>query len=218
MNASSGNRAENESATDYAHIENTYDVGSEDYAGHSKGPLTFIEPERAQFIQRIPEKGTILDCGCGPGFDSERFCRLGFRVTEIDLSDRFVALARERVPGAEVRKMDMRYLDFPNSSFDGIWSSFSLLHIQADEAPQTLAGFRRVLRDGGLLFVALHRGPTTSWIKTIISGMERDTYVQEWTQTDFENVLSKAGFEILGSRPFLREGGRYPLLGILAHT
>jgi len=113
--------------------------------------------------------------------------------------------------------MDMRYLAFPEAVFDAVWASFSLLHIRANEIRKTLVGFRSVLREPGLFFTAVHRGPKTEWIKTTISGMERDTYVQEWLQTDIEAVVREAGFEIIGSRPFERTGGRYPLLSILAH-
>jgi ubiquinone/menaquinone biosynthesis C-methylase UbiE len=149
--------------------------------------------------------------------DTERFSQLGYNVTAIDLSDRFVKLARERVPSAIIQKMDMRYLAFPEAVFDGVWASFSLLHIRANEIQQTLFGFRSVLKDGGLFFTALHRGLKTEWVETTIYGMERDTYVQEWLQSDIEAVVREAGFEIVGSRPFERTGGRYPLLSILAH-
>jgi SAM-dependent methyltransferase len=201
---------------DYAHIEQTYDDGSDDYSGHFKQAHAFTEPERQQFIQRLPASAIVLDCGCGPGFDSERFAQLGYRVYAVDLSDRFVNLTQRRVPQADVQKMDMRQLSFPSSSFDGIWCSFSLLHIRAEDVPSTLMGFKSVLRKGGILSIALHRGPKTAWVKTTISGMERDTYVQEWTQADIESTLRDAKFQIFASRPFVREGGRYPLLGMLA--
>jgi SAM-dependent methyltransferase len=202
---------------DYGHIEATYDEGSLDYSDYFKQPHEFIEQDRQQFISRLPTGSKILDCGCGPGMDTERFSQLGYKVTAIDLSDRFVQLTRERVPCAEVQRMDMRYLAFPGAVFDGVWASFSLLHIRANEILKTLDGFRSVLRAPGLFFAAVHRGPKTEWVKTTISGMERDTYVQEWLQTDIEAVVCEAGFEIIGSRPFERTGGRYPLLSILAH-
>jgi SAM-dependent methyltransferase len=203
---------------DYKHIERTYDDGSEDYRDYFKKPHEFIEQERQKFIDRLPAGSRVLDCGCGPGMDSERFSQLGFRVTAIDLSDRFVQLTTKRVPGADVQKMDMRYLEFPKAHFDGLWSSFSLLHIRANEIGETLSGFNSVLRSGGLFFAALHRGSQTEWVKTRIAGMERDTYVQEWVQTHIEAVLRESGFTIILSRPFERKGGRYPLLSILAHT
>jgi ubiquinone/menaquinone biosynthesis C-methylase UbiE len=204
--------------SDYIHIEETYDCGSKEYGDHFKIPHEFIEPERQQFIQRLPAGSKILDCGCGPGMDTERFSHLGCNVTAIDLSERFVRLTKERVQTATVKKMDMRYLEFLQASFDGVWASFSLLHIRASDIEHTLAGFRAVLRPHGLLFVAVHRGSKTRWVKTTISGMERDTYVQEWVQTEIEDVLRSSGFTILVSRPFVRSGGRYPLLSILARV
>jgi ubiquinone/menaquinone biosynthesis C-methylase UbiE len=204
--------------SDYVHIEETYDRGSRDYGDYFKTPHQFIEPERQQFIQRLSAGSKILDCGCGPGMDTEKFSQLGYNVTAIDLSERFVSLTKERVQTATVKKMDMRHLEFPQASFDGLWASFSLLHIRASDIEQTLSGFRRVLRPHGLLFAAVHRGPKTEWVKTTISGMERDTYVQEWVQTEIEDVFRSSGFTILVSRPFVRSGGRYPLLSILARA
>jgi len=204
--------------SDYVHIEETYDRGSRDYGDYFKTPHQFIEPERQQFIQRLSAGSKILDCGCGPGMDTEKFSQLGYNVTAIDLSERFVSLTKERVQTATVKKMDMRHLEFPQASFDGLWASFSLLHIRASDIEQTLSGFRIVLRPHGLLFAAVHRGPKTEWVKTTISGMERDTYVQEWVQTEIEDVFRSSGFTILVSRPFVRSGGRYPLLSILARA
>jgi ubiquinone/menaquinone biosynthesis C-methylase UbiE len=204
--------------SDYTHIEETYDRGSRDYGDYFKTPHQFIEPERQQFIQQLSAGSKILDCGCGPGMDAEKFSQLGYNVTAIDLSERFVSLTKERVQTATVKKMDMRHLEFPQASFDGLWASFSLLHIRASDIEQTLSGFRIVLRPHGLLFAAVHRGPKTEWVKTTISGMERDTYVQEWVQTEIEDVFRSFGFTILVSRPFVRSGGRYPLLSILARA
>jgi ubiquinone/menaquinone biosynthesis C-methylase UbiE len=204
--------------TDYTHIERAYDEGSNDYSAYFKEPHEFIEPERKEFTNRLPAGSRILDCGCGPGMDTERFCRLGYRVTAIDLSERFVLLTKHRVSAATVCKMDMRSLEFRPASFDGLWASFSLLHIRASDIEKVLLGFKKVLRSGGLFFTAVHRGPKTQWVKTTISGMERDTYVQEWMQPEVEDVVRSAGFTILLSRPFVRTGGRYPLLSILASS
>ena len=203
---------------DYRHIEQAYDQGSDDYSGHFKQPHDFIEPDRQEFIRQLPPGSQILDCGCGPGMDTEKFFQVGYQVTAIDLSEHFVRITKTRVPGATVLKMDMRFLDFPPASFDGIWASFSLLHIRGTDLAQTLLAFKRVLRPHGLLFAAVHRGGKTRWVKTTISGMERDTYVQEWVPTEIEDLMRSAGFTILHSRAFVRTGGRYPLLSILVQS
>jgi len=66
-------------------------------------------------------------------------------LAAIELSDRFVQLTRERVTRAQVQKMDTRYLAFPGAIFDGVWASFSVLHIRANEIRKTLDGFKFVL-------------------------------------------------------------------------
>jgi len=53
----------------------------------------------------------------------------------------------------------MRHLEFPEGSFDGLWSSFSLLHIRAIEIEidKTLSGFISVLRPCASAAVRRHR-------------------------------------------------------------
>jgi len=143
---------------DYTHIERAYDEGSNDYSSHFQYPHDFIGPERQEFIKRLPAGSKILDCGCGPGMDTERFAQLGYKVTAIDFSDRFVKLTTARVPAADVLKMDMRYLEFLEGSFDGLCSSFTLLHFWESEIGRALSGFKSVLKGRGLFFAALHRG------------------------------------------------------------
>jgi SAM-dependent methyltransferase len=201
---------------DYRHIQGTYDEGSEAYGGRFSLPHESIEPERREFVRRLPRAARILDCGCGPGMDAGNFTSLGYRVIAIDLSQRFVTLAKARVPGAAVSRMDMRSLAFPPASFDGVWASFSLLHIHRTHIGQTLLGIKSVLRPGGLFFAVVHRGPATRWVKKVISGVERETYAQEWTRPEIEDAVRTAGFAILQSRACDRPGGRYPLLAIFA--
>ncbi|MBI2598308.1 MAG: class I SAM-dependent methyltransferase, partial [Candidatus Diapherotrites archaeon] len=63
----------------------------------------------------------ILDIGCGPGRDAKYFSEQGLDVTGIDLTSNFVKMASKNVPNATFKHMDMRSLDFPEDTFDGIW-------------------------------------------------------------------------------------------------
>jgi len=45
----------------------------------------------------LPPGARILDLGCGSGWLSEYFARLGYDVTGIDISDELIAMARDRV-------------------------------------------------------------------------------------------------------------------------
>ena len=45
----------------------------------------------------LPPGARILDVGCGSGWLSEYFARLGYKVTGIDISDELIDMARDRV-------------------------------------------------------------------------------------------------------------------------
>lgn len=97
----------------------------------------------------------VLDAGCGHGplFDALR--ARGATVSGFDLSPAMVALARERLGvDADVRVADLGApLPYPDDEFDVVVISLALHYVE-DWAP-TLREFRRVLRPGGRLLVAI---------------------------------------------------------------
>jgi SAM-dependent methyltransferase len=103
----------------------------------------------------------VLDVGCGPGRHAHALGRRGFDVVGVDISERFIALAREHAPaGAAVRfeRADARELAF-DSEFDAVISlcqgAFGLSGgagvepLDPDRA--VLEGMARALRPGGRL-------------------------------------------------------------------
>ena len=72
----------------------------------------------------LPPGARVLDVGCGPGRHAHALARLGYEVVGVDISDRFVALAREGAPpGSSVRfeRADARTLDY-EAEFDAVIS------------------------------------------------------------------------------------------------
>jgi len=100
----------------------------------------------------------VLEVGCGLGTDGAQFAKAGADYTGIDLTDAAVDLARRRfelfqLPGA-FRVADAEHLDFPDNSFDLVYSHGVLHH-----TPDTAAAVRevhRVLRPGGKAVVMLY--------------------------------------------------------------
>ena len=111
----------------------------------------------------LPPGARVLDVGCGPGRHAHALARRGFEVVGVDISDRFLALAREGSPaGASVtfERADARALTF-DAAFDAVLSlcqgAFGLSG-GGDEAPapldpdrSVLEGMARALRPGGRL-------------------------------------------------------------------
>ena len=100
----------------------------------------------------------VLEIGCGLGTDAAQFAQAGARYTGIDLTDAAVNLARRRfelfnLPGS-FRVADAERLDFPDNTFDLVYSHGVLHH-----TPDTAAAVReihRVLRPGGRAVIMLY--------------------------------------------------------------
>lgn len=99
----------------------------------------------------------VLDVGCGPGRHARALAERGIAVHGIDISDTFVALAREYAPeGATFERLDARRLPF-DGEFDAVISlcqgAFGLAGgtgaVGADPDGVVLDGMARALRPGG---------------------------------------------------------------------
>lgn len=103
----------------------------------------------------------VLEIGCGMGTDGAQFAKAGADYTGIDLTDAAVELARKRfqVSGlkGQFRVADAERLDFPDASFDLVYSHGVLHHTPDIEA--AVREIHRVLKPGGRAMVMLyHRG------------------------------------------------------------
>jgi SAM-dependent methyltransferase len=103
----------------------------------------------------------VLEIGCGMGTDGAQFAKAGADYTGIDLTDAAVELARKRfqVSGlkGEFRVADAERLNFPDGSFDLVYSHGVLHHTPDIEA--AVREIHRVLKPGGRAMVMLyHRG------------------------------------------------------------
>lgn len=140
----------------------SYDGAVEERDGKVKH--RFKLDERAAFLDRlrIAEARSLLEIGAGTGQDSVFFADAGLTVTAVDLSPEMVRKCREKGLSALVR--DVQHLDFPDESFDAVFTLNCLLHVPNEDLPEALAAIRAVLRPGGLLFVGLWGGESAEGV------------------------------------------------------
>ncbi|MGB5133498.1 MAG: class I SAM-dependent methyltransferase, partial [Steroidobacteraceae bacterium] len=147
----------------------------------------------------------LLEIGCGMGFDSLEFLKRGVRVTAIDLTENAVLMTRrhfevEGVTAQEVRVGNALALDFPDASFDAVWSN-GVLHATGD-TQRAIDEVRRVLKPRGRAIIShFYRRP--SWMWTVhrfgrepIEAHEEDPPVNEF-YTEGQILDMFHGFEVV---------------------
>jgi SAM-dependent methyltransferase len=125
-----------------AYLRYSFTKGTRQEVAHLVGALGLTAGER------------VLDVGCGPGRHAHELARRGVHVHGVDVSQRFVDLARAAAPGgATFERLDARHLPF-DREFDAViclcQGAFGLMRThEGDDA--VLAGMARALRPGGRL-------------------------------------------------------------------
>ena len=133
-----------------------YDQKATEYADLTAGIAD--DPRLFDFIARLPDGGSVLDLGCGPGTYASALAEAGLHVSAWDASAEMVRLARSnpRVDAAQRVFDDLDTLE--PQSLDGVWANFSLLHAPRSTLPDHLDAITRALRPGGVFVIALKEG------------------------------------------------------------
>ena len=116
-----------------------------------------------RFIKRVLSLGPgsrILDVCCGIGRHALELGKLGYRVTGVDISERYLAAAakraRRRRIDVQLERHDMRKIPY-RGRFDGaisMWTSFGYFEKEGDNL-KTLRGVNRALKTGGRFLIEL---------------------------------------------------------------
>ncbi|EYF06434.1 class I SAM-dependent methyltransferase [Chondromyces apiculatus] len=113
-------------------------------------------PEFAQFERGRGKK--LLEVGVGAGTDFTNWVRHGADATGVDLTERGVALTRERLAleglSANVLRADAENLPFANDTFDLVYS-YGVLH-HSPHTVRAVSEVYRVLKPGGTALVMIY--------------------------------------------------------------
>jgi ubiquinone/menaquinone biosynthesis C-methylase UbiE len=144
----------------------------------------------------------VLEVGVGAGTDHVQFARAGADLTGIDLTPRSVELTRMRLEqeGFEPRVsvMDAEKLEFPDNSFDVVYS-FGVLH-HTSSAERAFCEVRRVLRPGGRFIGGLYNRHSFFIGRILLKRyLTREYRSEEWTDR-----LARIEYSTSNARPYVR--------------
>lgn len=184
---------------------NTYDKIARHYAEYSFPRLS--QYQLMQFSSLLLTGNKVLDVGCGSGRDTQFLRDEGHEVIGIDASSGMIEEAK-RLVGGDFRLMDMKKLDFSENSIDGLWCCASLLHQPKNNLSSTLREFHRVLKNGGVAYIALKEGIGEMVIRTP-NALNEPRFFAFYSQEEIAKALKIEGFNIISSESEIIEGVRW---------
>ncbi|WUH99672.1 class I SAM-dependent methyltransferase [Spirillospora sp. NBC_00431] len=136
----------------------------------------------ADLVVRLPERGHVLDLGCGCGVPTaRRLTAAGHQVTGVDISD--VQIER---------------------TFDAIVCLYALIHMPLDQQPRLLHNIARWLRPGGWLLATTGQDAWTGTQDNWLGGPA----TMWWSHTDattYRSWLDESGLQVTDQQ-FVPEG------------
>ena len=144
----------------------------------------------------------VLDLGCGTGAFLRAAADRGAQAVGLDAAEGLLAIARERVPEADLHVGDMQDLPFGDGGFDVV-TGFSSLFF-ADDMTRALSEACRVTKPGGTVLAQVYGRPERCSLEVMkraivpLLGLEGDE-PPYWRFDLLEQVARDAGLTPLES-------------------
>lgn len=129
----------------------------------------------------------VLDCACGEGYGSRLLADRARSVVGVDVDPEAVTHARKRYAADKLEFVEADALDLPfdDDRFDVVVSFETLEHLADHD--ELLAGFRRVLKPGGVLLLSSPDKRTYS----DLTGYDNEFHVRELYRDELEGLLCR---------------------------
>ena len=154
----------------------------------------------ATFTGKLPEKGKVLDLGCGTGLPHARYLvEKGFDILGVDLSEEMVKVASKNVPEATFIQLSMNEITY-RDEFNGVVSSFSMLLLSPDLFKETASRIHSALVEGGYFYLSLNEPACTlddPDSEVFVNIMGQDMYSRAYTVEETEGYFQPLGFSLV---------------------
>lgn len=149
-----------------------------------------------KILKRYKPEGKILDIGCAGGRDGIQLVGLGYDYTGVDITDSFLKIAKQRLPGQKFYKQTIFELNFPEK-FDCFWAAAVLLHIPKARIDEAWKRIKSVLKPGAVGFVCIKDGEGEGVQTDTLEDVKMQRFFSYWSREEFSKVIERNGFEIL---------------------
>lgn len=153
----------------------------------------------AEFAGLLDDGFKVLDIGCGPGNVAKQLCALKkLNITGTDLSAKMLEAARINVPDGIFHLQDSRTASFTPEYFDAVVLSFSIVHLDDNEANIVLSNAAKWLKSGGYLYLSFMEGKQPGFEMTSFS--LQPLYFNYFKETSIKILLDQYQIDCLSSK------------------
>jgi len=183
-------------------------------------PHFFPSPEqmkqaRAWFLRFLPEKGRVLDLGCGRGEVLELLAERGFDPLGVESDHELVSVCRGKELAVEEGDV-VGFLGQQQEAWDGVFIGHLIEHMPPETAHQMLVYAWRALHGGGRVILLT---PNPNWLPGVGDFWSDMTHVRPYPIVALRDMLESLGFRIVdaGIDPAtrLRPDWRRPLKAVV---
>lgn len=164
------------------------------YRGSGRLAAAFEFLKSARVVAGRPA-GRLLDVGCGDGAFLEAMQKRGWEGWGVETAQDGAALARAR-PGLTIIEKPLPGGGLPAGQFDMVTLWHSIEHMEDPAA--VLNEARRVLKDGGTLFLAFPNG--ASWEFSLFGArwfhLDMPRHLHLFSPRGMERLLAACGFQV----------------------
>ncbi len=177
-----------------------YDLLAQKYHDLFKDELSQKEYDRKlidQFALYFSPDSIIYDAGCGPsGHIGKYLFDKGLNVTGIDISEKCINLAKKYNRDMAFKRMDMMNLQINDRSIDGIIAFYSIIHTPKDSIDKIFQEFKRVLKPGGKILLAVKEGKGEGLENNILDS-DLSIHFSYFSKNEVEAYFGAVGFKII---------------------
>lgn len=106
-----------------------------------------------ELVDLLPEKGNVLDIGCGAGGNSIFLAEKEFNVTAIDNDEEAIREIKEKYPKINAINQDILNFEFKENEYDLILAINVLNFFKKEEVDLIIQNIIKSLKQNGLIYI-----------------------------------------------------------------